>query len=71
MLTPSIVGCRGNDRREIYKDDIDWTVFLEKLQSSLEIYGVKLHAYVLMSNHFHLIISKLHTPAPITAGISE
>ena len=50
------VGCRGNDRRDIYKDDTDRKVFLEKLQTSLEIYGVKLHAYVLMSNHFHLIV---------------
>jgi len=49
------VTCRGNERREIFKDDQDRTVFLEKLQISLEIYGVRLHAYVLMNNHFHLI----------------
>lgn len=50
------VTCRGNERKEIYKDDQDRSVFLEKLQTSLEIHGVKLHAYVLMKNHFHLIV---------------
>jgi putative transposase len=49
------VTCRGNDRRVIFRDDHDRTLFLEKLKVSMEIYGVKLHAYVLMSNHFHFI----------------
>ena len=31
-------------------------MFLEMLQSSLGIYSVKLHGYVLMNNHFHLIV---------------
>ena len=50
------VTCRGNERREIFRDDQDRSVFLEKLRLSLEIYGVRLHAYVLMKNHFHLIV---------------
>ena len=50
------VTCRGNDRRAIFKDDRDRKVFLEKLRTSLEVYRVKLHAYVLMSNHFHLLV---------------
>ena len=50
------VTSRGNERREIFKDDRDRGVFLEKLQASLAIYSVKLHAYVLMGNHFHLIV---------------
>ena len=50
------VTCRGNDRRAIFKDDGDRRLFLEKLKTSLEIYRVKLHAYVLMSNHFHLLV---------------
>jgi putative transposase len=49
------VTCRGNDRRAIFRDDRDRTLFLEKLRVSIEIYGVKLHAYVLMGNHFHFI----------------
>jgi len=31
-------------------------VFLERLQSSLVIYGVRLYCYVLMNNHFHLVV---------------
>ena len=50
------VTCRGNDRRSIYRDDTDRTLFLEKLRVSIEIYDVKLHAYVLMGNHFHLMV---------------
>ncbi len=51
------VGCHGNNRREIYKDDEDRNLFLDKLRTSLEIYGVNLHAYVLMNNHFHLVVA--------------
>ena len=50
------VTCRGNERRDIYRDDQDRFLFLEKLRMSLDIYGVRLHAYVLMKNHFHLIV---------------
>jgi REP element-mobilizing transposase RayT len=51
------VTCRGNDRRAIYRDDRDRAAFLEKLRGSLANYQVELHAYVLMSNHFHLLVS--------------
>ena len=50
------VTCRGNERKAIFKDDADRSTFLEKLQGSLAIYQVKLHGYVLMSNHFHLMV---------------
>jgi putative transposase len=50
------VTCRGNDRRAIFRDDHDRTRFLAQLESALEIFSVGLHAYVLMSNHFHLIV---------------
>lgn len=51
------VTCRGNDRGAIYRDDRDRSVFLEKLRGSLANYQVELHAYVLMHNHFHLLIA--------------
>lgn len=50
------VTCRGNDRRAIFRDDHDRTRFLERLRSGLEIFSVRVHGYVLMSNHFHLIV---------------
>ncbi|MDE0029519.1 MAG: transposase [Deltaproteobacteria bacterium] len=59
------VTCRGNDRRKIFSDDDDRRAFLERLRKSLEIYDVRLHAYVLMHNHFHLMVE---TPG---ANLSE
>lgn len=50
------VTCRGNDGRLIFRDDHDRTRFLDRLRSALEIFSVRVHAYLLMSNHFHLIV---------------
>ncbi len=51
------VTCRGNERREIFLDDQDRQIFLEKLHLSLDTYNVSLLAYVCMSNHFHLLVN--------------
>src|SRR5574341_1284233 len=51
--------CRGNERRAIFRDDTDRLAFLAKLMTSLGIYQVELHAYVLMDNHFHLMVRTL------------
>lgn len=50
------ITCRGNERRAIFTDDKDRSRFLEILSRSIELYGIEVHAYVLMGNHFHLII---------------
>jgi putative transposase len=50
------VTCRGNERKEIYKDDRDREAFLEILARALQIYTLKLLSYVLMNNHFHLLV---------------
>lgn len=50
------VTCRGNERREIFKDNNDRKRFLQILLQSLAVYSVKLYSYVLMNNHFHLLI---------------
>ena len=47
---------RGNERREIFKDDADRIRFLEILKLSLGIYQVLLYGYVLMDNHYHLLV---------------
>lgn len=47
---------RGNDRRPIYLDDRDRRHFLELLGRMTERYCVQVHAYVLMGNHYHLIV---------------
>ncbi len=53
------VTCRGNERKAIYRDDTDRQLFLTKLQDSQRIYQVEVHAYVLMDNHFHLLVRTL------------
>ncbi len=50
------VTSRGNERKEIFRSEEDKQEFLRILSTSLHIYKVKLHSYVLMENHFHLHI---------------
>lgn len=47
---------RGIDRRRIYDDDRDFRHFLELLGPMSERYAVRVHAYALMTNHYHLVI---------------
>ncbi|MCP3871652.1 MAG: hypothetical protein GY699_00635 [Desulfobacteraceae bacterium] len=51
------VTCRGNERRDIYRDEKDYQGFLEKLADSLNVYHVSLMGYVCMTNHFHLLVA--------------
>ncbi len=48
---------RGNERRDIFKDNNDYLMFLEKLSDSLEVYNVSLLGYVCMTNHYHLLVT--------------
>lgn len=50
------VTSRGNERQDIFRNDADRKRFLQILIQSVNIYSVKLYSYVLMSNHFHLLI---------------
>lgn len=50
------VTCRGNERREIFRDKEDRAVFLKMLARSIDIFGVQLAAYACMPNHFHLLV---------------
>lgn len=55
------VMCRGNRREEIYRDDMDRKLFLETLTEVCARTGWVIHAYVLMDNHYHIL---LETPEP-------
>src|SRR6266567_4136478 len=46
---------RGNERREIYWQDRDRMHFIQLFPLGCERFGVRLHAYVLMKNHDHLL----------------
>jgi len=51
------VTTRGNNRGPIFADDFDRQTFLVTLQQSKLRHGWKVHAYCLMDNHYHLLIS--------------
>lgn len=47
---------RGNERRNIFRCDTDRRLFLETLGESCERFDIELFAYVLMPNHYHLLV---------------
>jgi len=50
------VTARGNERRRIYYGKADYEKFKTYLEQAEEKYGYLLHCYVLMTNHYHLVI---------------
>jgi putative transposase len=50
------VMARGNERREIFRDDRDRQRFLETLGEVVSQSGLSVHAYCLMPNHYHALI---------------
>src|SRR5215217_6127684 len=50
------VMCRGDRREWIFEDDADRRMFLGTLSEGIERTGWHIHAYVLMGNHYHLVI---------------
>jgi len=63
------VTSRGNERREVFVDDADRREFLQLLGRSVELFGWKLHAWVLMGNHYHLLVG---TPeATLSRGMRQ
>ena len=54
---PQHVIMRGNNRTEIFCSVADYQFYLEKLQLACDKHNCKIHAYVLMTNHVHLLIT--------------
>jgi len=46
------VTARGNERKKIFLSPTDYEKFLSYLTDGIRKYGVILHAFVLMANHF-------------------
>ena len=59
------VTARGNEQKDIFKSRRDREQFLSYLESAAVRYGAVIHAYCLMSNHYHLL---LETP---TGNLSQ
>ncbi|KZX01582.1 transposase [Pseudoalteromonas luteoviolacea] len=63
---PQHVVQRGNNRQVTFVENIDYAVYLDKLKQYAHEYDVQVHAYVLMTNHVHLLLT------PTTAnGVSK
>lgn len=61
------VMCRGNHGDPIFLSDEDRKMFLATLVEAWQMMGWEIHAYVLMRNHYHLL---LETPEPnLVAGM--
>ena len=54
---PQHVIQRGNNRDRIFADDRDYLVYLETLEEACVEHDCLVHAYVLMSNHVHILIT--------------
>jgi REP element-mobilizing transposase RayT len=55
------VTARGNERRPIFRSNRDRLLFLQLLGEAVERFGWSVTAWILMTNHFHLVVE---TPEP-------
>jgi len=56
---PHHIILRGNNRQAIFMDSADFQRTLALLQVNAQEQQVQIHAYVLMSNHLHLLLTPL------------
>ncbi len=54
---PSHVITRGNDRQACFFNNEDYQYYLDCLKDAVDRYQVQVHAYVLMTNHVHLLMT--------------
>lgn len=55
---------RGNNRQACFFADEDYRFYLDCLAENAEKAGCRIHAYVLMTNHVHLLVSAEQAQAP-------
>jgi putative transposase len=55
---------RGNNRQACFDGESDHRVYLDLLRQSAKLANCAVHAYVLMSNHVHLLLSPADKRAP-------
>lgn len=48
---------RGNNRQVCFYQDDDYRVYLARLKQYAQQHGVQVHAFVLMTNHAHLLLT--------------
>src|SRR5665647_1305724 len=57
---------RGIERRDIFNNDHDRQLFVDRFSSLLSETGVHCYAWALLSNHFHLLLMPTSTPVSYT-----
>src|SRR5262245_20994261 len=50
------VTARGNERKPIFRNDADRRHFLEAVAEMVGRFRLRLHCFVLMDNHYHLLL---------------
>lgn len=63
---PLLITQRGNNRCATFSDETDYRQYLLYLRESLRESGMQLHAYALMPEHVHLLLSAPDATAPGT-----
>jgi putative transposase len=54
---PQHVILRGNNRQDIFRNTADYQRILDLIEHHSQELGVEIHAYVLMTNHLHLLLT--------------
>lgn len=52
---------RGRSREPVFYDDADYRVYLGRLKEAADRYHCQIHAYVLMTNHIHILVTPSDT----------
>jgi len=51
---------RGNGGQEVFNKDQDYKVFADLMKETKARYSIKIFAYCLMPNHFHMVVVPIH-----------
>lgn len=60
---------RGNERKRVFLDDCDREVFLGVIRQVKERFNWLIHSYVLMGNHYHLLVETVN--ANLSRGMRQ
>lgn len=47
---------RGRRKDLIYFSDSDYRIFMEVLEKATELFGIEIHAFALLPNHYHILV---------------
>nr|WP_306671054.1 transposase [Endozoicomonas sp. SESOKO1] len=63
------VTSRGNERKPIYREEVDFNLFLDTLAEVCDRFNWVIHSWCLMTNHYHLVVE---TPdGNLSAGMRQ